>query len=757
MKYLKAVPFVAALIIMGAYILTTAELPLEFSYDILMNLRPPLEAPPDLVVIDTKDGAKDYLSSDDTVRVLTILSAMDSRLAVFQTNVGLPDEYQRFSNSDRQQLVHKEFSRIQKNITNLFDGIRLGSVRPQDASRYVQDINGLVEESKNRILLTLAESGNTSELELEKARALFNRVILCDDLLWGDSTGGALEVWGGQAVYSRVDRDSDGIVRRMFPVKELPNKKLIHAGLALLISSIGGDAALQRTETAWQIGTDRVQYELPLDTRGRLLLQRPDMYKTISFKDIIAYQDQEKKLYETFKEMERSGYFIHLDALQYPTTLYEYAKSLEIEILESPLEERVWQWREARNAFYRAASDVLQGPAERAIIQGYDELLAAEALEEGGKERIRSLKELASQAFSWARKAHDELLVLHSHLESTLRNTYCIIGSTSGDADATVALLSTILSRSFIHPGKPYYLFLANTVLLLLLYSATMVFTPPLFFIFSLVITIISFLGTAGLFVIGGYWYAPLLPVSVVLGTAILYELEQSLVLLYMRRHQELALKERMTPAAFKGFVRGIPLSELASVPTPLEIQEADALILCVRHASFVGDEPPVSLKDFAKNVKLFRQKASDLIMQQGGTILWMDGEVLFAAFGFPFRNSVRAWKPAKEALDASRAVFAAFDTEPVTAGMDYGTSAFYYDVLSGYSALGRVSIHARVLSGLAGRYGVRLLCTEGALNVLQTQVDEPLGQQSIDTLVDKQEGRDIRFYAISDSERSGS
>ncbi len=725
------------------------DLPLGPMYDMLMKLRPRLEAPSDLVVIDTTNQNGDAIASGDAVRLLITLAAMESRLALFQTRVYLPDERQSFSSTERQQLVQREFSRIQKNIINLFDGIRLGSVRPQDAERYVRDVTSLVDESKNRLLVTIAESGNRRELELEKARALFNRVIVCDDLEWARSAGSALEVWGGQAVYSRVERDVDGMVRRIYPVRELPNKQLVHAGMALLLYTIGGDAVIERASNTLRIQTDQVQYTLPLDTQGRLLVHHVESYKTIALKDILTYQEQEKKLYEALKEMERSGYFIHLDPLQYPTTLYEYAQSLELEVVDTPLPDHVRQWREARKAFYDAVSAYLEGPAEETILKGYDTLLATENLEVGGKERIVSLKELASQSFSWARKAYDELMVSHTQLESMLRDAYCIIGSTSGDAEASVALLSTILSRSFIYPGKPLYLFLACTVVLLVLFVASTLFTPLWFFVFSVMVAIICLLISSGLFVIGGYWYAPIIPVVILLGASLLYLLEQALLVRYMRRHQELALKYRMSQESFKAHLRSIPLHDLAVVPKPVDIQEAEALILCVRHGSFLGDGPLEVLKDFAQDVKVFRQKTSELIMSQGGTILWMDGEVLFAAFGFPLRAALSSWHPAREALTAARSIVAAFPDEPVTMGLDYGTSAFYFDVLSGYSALGRISIHARVLSGLAGRYQVRLLCTESALHYLQDHIDEKLGASFIDTLVDKQEQRDIRFFSI--------
>jgi len=757
MKHLKLVPFVIVLLISGAYLLSIPDLPLGPLYDMLMQLRPRLEAPPDLVVIDTKGEALETLSSEDAVRVLKVLSAMQSRLAVFQTRVSLPDESQSFSSTDRQQLVQKEFSLIQNNISNLFDGIRLGSIRPQDAQRYVRDVNALVDESKNRLLLTINESGSTRALELEKARALFHQVILCDDLEWADTRANALEIWGGQAVYSKVDRDSDGILRRMYPVKELPNKTLLHAGMAVLMQSIGGDVKLNHSGMGLQLVTENERYELPLDTQGRLLVHRPESYKSVPVSDLKTYLDQEKKLYEALKEMERAGYFINLDALQYPTTLYEYAQSLEQEAMENPLPDKVRQWREARHAFYISAAFFLQGPEEQKILAGYDKLLETEALQEGGKERIASLKELASQAFGWARKAQDELMVLHTRLESLLRDGYCVIGSTAGDADATVTLLSTILSRSFINPGRPLYLLLAGFAGLALLYIATFIFSPPWFFIFSIILAMISFLITAGLFVMTGYWYAPMLPVIMLLGAAVLYVLMQAFLLRYIRRHQELALKYRMAPDAFRAFVCSIPLKQLSSVPTPADIQERDALIICVRHASFLGEETAVPLKQFAEDVKRFRHKTSELLKRFSGTILWMDGEVLFAALGFPQIPTGSEAEIAREALRAAQALEAAFPDEPVTIGMDYGKTAFYFDVLSGYSALGRVPVHARVLSGLAGRYKTRVLCTEGALSFLKQSLGEPVTAEAIDILVDKQEQRDIRFFAITYNGRSGS
>ena len=764
MKGIRIIPFLLSLIFSALYLRSISDLPLGATYDALITFGPGILAPQDLVVIDTKDLGSAGLSSEDASRIVRILTAMDSRMVVFQTDVRIQDENQNFNSLDRQNILQKEFVRIQKNITNLFDGIRLGSIRPQDAERYVKDMNGLIEESKNRLLLTIAESGNKRELELEDAKALFKRVIVCDDILWGTMAGNSFEVWGGKAVYSRVEPDIDGNLRRMYPVRNLPNKQLIHAGAALLMD-IMENPVIEQTADTLTLRSEKERYVIPLDSQGRMLLRHPETYQQVSVNDFKTYQELERKLYETLKEMERSGYFGQLDAMQYPTTLYEYASSLEQEALENPLPDSIQQWKDARQAFYKSARDLIQGPAEKTILEGYDSLLATEALQEGGKERIAALKELASQSFSWARKAYDELMVTHTQFESILRDAYCVIGSSSGDADATVALISTILSRAYIYPGKPFPLLIAMAGVLVFLSLMTFVLSPVWFFVFGLVFSLILFLLTSSWFIIAGYWYAPFISVVITLGATLLYELAQLIFVMYIRRHQELALKYRMSPVAFKELIHAIPLSGISSVPLPQDIQESEALILCVRHASFIGDRNTSTLMDLAQKLKRFRQRTGDVVRSSGGTVLWMDGEVLFAAFGFPSPPSMGTPEPTngggieycRKALIAVQRLVELFPDEPVSAGMDYGNSAFYFDILSGYSAVGRVAVHARALSGLATRYNTAALCTESVYTCIKEEIGTSLGATLIDSLLDQQENRKIRFYSIRYNGHSGS
>ena len=55
----------------------------------------------------------------------------------------------------------KEFSLIDKNIATLFEAIRLGSIRTKDTSRFVQELQALVQLSKTRLLSETIDGDNS--------------------------------------------------------------------------------------------------------------------------------------------------------------------------------------------------------------------------------------------------------------------------------------------------------------------------------------------------------------------------------------------------------------------------------------------------------------------------------------------------------------------------------------------------------------------------------------------------------------------
>jgi adenylate cyclase len=70
-----------------------------------------------------------------------------------------------------------------ENIQSLFDAIRRGAVRPQDAARYVSDLVGLVAQAKGRLFGAAMGIERDDDALLGQAAAFFGRVYVPVDLL----------------------------------------------------------------------------------------------------------------------------------------------------------------------------------------------------------------------------------------------------------------------------------------------------------------------------------------------------------------------------------------------------------------------------------------------------------------------------------------------------------------------------------------------------------------------------------------------
>ncbi|MFQ3546737.1 MAG: CHASE2 domain-containing protein [Termitinemataceae bacterium] len=740
---IRILPFAFVLLIATLIMLLYKDIPADKVFDWFLSFKPPIDAPSDLVIIDTSSDKKNNITQEELSRLLRMLTILDSRFVVVESDISDSDSRQKTETVNREELVEREFNRIQKNITTLFEGIRMGSIKPQDADRFVKELQILVDAGKRRVLFATLEQSDAGNMELEKSIALFKHVLFCDDIDNSMKSYNAMDVWGGQAVYSRVEMDADGVLRRMYPIKEQPNKHLVHAGLALLTELLGS-VELEQLDRGIALKKGEDVLVLPTDDRGRFFVVQPVNYTTIPVSELLEYQEIEKKVYDSLKEMERSGYFRELDPLQYPTTLYEYAQYLEQEALENPVPRTIQQWKDARQAFYQAVSAFLSGPAEAKILKGYQDLLQQQELTEEGKERIQALHELTVQSFAWARKAYGDLAVTYSHVSDLVQGSYCIIGPRGGAPQATLALISTILSKNFIYPLDQGYVWVGTCCTLLFLFLLSYVASLWVVLVVGASIATACILISFILFLSAGYWFHPFLPAILIIGALGCYVLSVLLYYLAVRRHQEIAFKSRVSPGQFRRLLQGIPLWQYSKGLHPETVHSREGLFLCVRHGGIGHSDEPDQLEQRAFKLQEFRQRSVAAIRKEGGTVLWMDGELLFAVFGVPVPEEPP--QGILKALAAFRYIKAAYKDEPVTGGLDYGSCAFYYDNLGGYTALGRCVVYSRILSNLALKYKKEMLLTEAVNQYLDP---EEWSCTMVDSLVDQQNYQNMNFYSL--------
>jgi hypothetical protein len=505
-------------------------------------------------------------------------------------------------------------------------------------------------------------------------------------------------------------------------------------------------------------GQEAQDLTIPLGPDGDVLFETPDpdrdgSYRSLRPAVLLHAAALEEELYGRLKSMESSGYLSGLDPESYPTALHEHMSELRREMLASPDERKLAAWRQGRERFFQAAGAFLAGTAEQDLLDGYDELVASETLEESGVERVEELRQSVVLAFSEARKTLEELALLRRSIDAELRGSFCMIGSESG-VEEEAGLVNAILGNRFIDElrGQRLNRWAALPGLVL---SIPLAFMGPLLSL--LVGTAAAALG-AGIvvlvFIFGGLWLHPLLPAGIIAAAT-----AASVLGCLAARH----LNRDRLGEAFGLRIPSMLVRNLASAGAvrTQEVLHAKAVILAIRYMRPGEQGRPEEDTGQAEALKAFQDKASRELVKRGGVVLGADGFIVLGAFGSPletvgFRNVKDADPDPAQALArlAHRACAAAVDIMgPETAvdnfwrfGMDIGDSAFFHSEAAGYSSVGRPVVYARILSGLAMKYSCRILVTQE----LRDAIGEPWVTRRLDTLVAKSSGKEEAFFELS-------
>ena len=193
-------------------------------YDFLLSRRPALPISHEILVIDSAIPGlglgNDILEPGTVSSLLYTLAELRAHTLIIQVPIlGLSAG----GTAGEEEILHRfdeEFSILSGNIRNLFEGIRTGSVAPQDSPRYVGELVELSERGKERLVSALIRRDEEGIFSMERAAAFFGNARRPGDLrvqlIRAGSPGqpGVLEEAG---TYSRVQSDRDGVLRRVSP------------------------------------------------------------------------------------------------------------------------------------------------------------------------------------------------------------------------------------------------------------------------------------------------------------------------------------------------------------------------------------------------------------------------------------------------------------------------------------------------------------------------------------------------------------
>jgi hypothetical protein len=717
-------------------------------YDFLLERRQGFAPAPELLIVDSGE----FLEPDAAGRMILTLIEMDSLSLVIQTPILGFSPGRTSSSEEIRGWFEEEFSLMERNIRNLFEAIRVGSIAPWEARRYVDELVGLTDQGKERLTAALVRQDEEGMVRLERIISAFGRVYRAGDLRL--STGGS--------GHSRPRPDWDGRVRRIAPV-ELPDgpEHVVYSALKNRFTESVVATFKSGPVLVNSLGDQEIH--IPLDSRGNLLLEAPtietlqdpwspfksreESFRRLPLATFTAYQEAEETLLRLLREADKLGIYAVLEPERYPLLLYDYGQTQREEFLVAsdpgnPAAARFAQdwktrWLQTRAEYLRALEELLYGSAEEELTAGYEELLVSEGLGEEGIQRIGALRDELSAVFDGLRKAYQEFRALRETLSQALALSYIILGPqepadaapTGGwflfpggtirsDAETSFILADNILQgRGIKALGRlPVLLCSLLVIAAELLLLARLGPLPALGLGSTLSLLIGA--GFSWVFVVWGCWIDPLIPFCGSLaGTLTVFALGLVIVRRGARRFR-LAYGPHVGKPCLRHLIR-------AGRPVPGLRLSSQAAIIAVRHIGLLAqeDQGKGDALAGAQAVECFRETASIIFKKAGGVIIGCDGDLVLACFGSPLERIgmgpgqdpyIRyAHTPALRAAEFVTELAGQEQTAQWKFGIDTGECSFAYQPVAGYCGYGRPLVRARILSGLALRYKTRALVSE--------------------------------------------
>ena len=455
-------------------------------------------------------------------------------------------------------------------------------------------------------------------------------------------------------------------------------------------------------------------------------------FRRIELDSVMEYPALDNALIKSVADLERAGFLAGIDPAAYPPALHDHARSLLADLLQGEGDSTAW--RKARGAYLDSVGTVLSGAVEAKLLAGYEELLSSGALDEAGREHEAELETEVGTAFAKTGEIYRNLMELRSRLAASFKDSWCIVGpepqrdrmpsdiwkKPTGPEESAL-LLNASLTGSWVTVPTGWRakgaVFIAGVSTAAILAALGLVAS----FAAGTALAALAFGVTAGVFLAQGIWLNPL---WVAFGAAA--AAAASLVTLYAGIYRISVTKRE--PARVDG----------------IQGQTARFAILALRQ---IWDPDPrdggcdVNGRDPSATMEGFHRLAVKEITMRGGQVLGSEDSILLAGFSGDHSPADAACAAAAAIIDA-----AAARNEDWRCGLDSGDCSISPSGSTGCTASGRPVVYARLLSGLAVKYGYNILATDS----LVREVGDSWETRRLDALVEKTSGSEETFHSLT-------
>ena len=661
---------------------------LGFLYDFLLKCRPAPPVSGNILLIDTDE----IVEPDDVFTTLVTLTEMNASALVIEVPVLGSAPGRAESDEEIRRRINDEYTLLGKNIRNLFDAIRLGSVSPLESGTYVDNLVELAERGRDRLNTALTRQSGAGTAQTEQAQAVFGAVLEAVDLR---SQTGETVYW-----YSRPQPDRDGKIRRAAPLllpspaKAKPDsavrpaiEHIVYRSLkprwneSVLEYTERGPVLINRSVPANLPGGDQpdavpsddavpaaadagqaavtIETRFALDKNGNLLFEQPrknEGFRRVSLERFREYEKADRLMRRLLREAEALGVYSETRPERIPLILCDYAASLREDLLKTAVPpepdsgetppsgtvsaltaEKRAAWITARAEYISSLDEFLYGPAEMTLVNGYEEIIATETLGDAGIAKLQNLRDELIRAFVAMREQHRELVELRSLLTETLDSSFCVMGmaNTGGGAgvsETSALLANALLTGHSVTPGQSRYIVFWSLLIVFFILICVHALHPPVVLLSGLAASLLCVAGFGWSFIISAYWIDPRIPAAACLAGTLVIFTARSLVMYRGARRFYAAYGAAVSRPCLRRLIR-------AGRPPAGEILTARAAVIAVKNPGLLSredrEEPHLAARASAE----FHSAVSAVFKKAGAAILGREGDTVLACFGSPLER----------------------------------------------------------------------------------------------------------------------
>ena len=682
---------------------------LGMHYDFLADFKEP-DISKEILIIETDE----YVGSRDFFKVLMTLTEMEASNLILTSRLSPSVAPITVTEAEIRRRFYDEYFLISANIRNLFEGIRMGSVTPQQAPVFVEQVVELAEHGRDRLISTLIDRD--------------------DDLIRSVTAfGNFLES------YIMPQTDDDGKLRR---VKPIDIEGSVEHPVYLQLKSRYETSFIEvsnKGQILWLRKNDGSDLDIYLDKNGNIITSGNLAFRRIDIELFREYENAENDMRSALEAANELKVFSQMSPDKMPLILDDNARTLLELLLYSPNDENRHNWITARNNYFNSLEDFLNGPDEILLINSYeDQISDIDSSNERELAGLISAKNDLSKIFALMRESYRKMSACKNLLKSELSQSLCIMG-TSSSADYSALLANVLITGNFVKPANDRVVLFWSILVSFIILSAVFLLKPAVLLIVGLLLSFLSAFIYSCIFIFYSYWMDPAVVLSSsLLGTLVIFS-GKSLFLYYQAQSFRLAYKTAVSKDILKKLIN-------IGKPKLSDVNVVFTAIVAIRDINLLNREETEKPHDAIKIKRIFFAAAKKAIFNAGAVVAGYEGDTVLACFGSPLEPHpvLTAYKWTEEGLPLAKTyhpveracalVRQLLKNEKNTwhFGVDAGECSFSWTPETGFSVSGRPAVRARMLVSKTSHYQIRALITDIVREKIELEVN------NIDALYDE-------------------